>query len=134
MNKLIISRNPTAGVTLGSFMVVNEDNVAIFAGVTLELPFKDNKQDISCIFTGTYWAHKRSGGQNGDCFELENVIDRKYIQGHIGNFTRDILGCIIFGRSYIDIDDDGLIDIERSKETFDKLLSLLPDRFLIEIK
>ena len=102
--------------------------------MTLELPWKDNKKDISCVYPGIYLCEKRHSNKNGDVFELKNVINREYIQCHSANFTKQILGCIAVGDSIKDIDKDGILDVANSKKTHNKLMSLLPKVFLLEIK
>lgn len=72
--------------------------------VTFELPYRDNKQDISCIDAGTYRGKKRISKHNntsigGIVYELQDVEGRENIQFHIGNFLSNTLGCILVGTS-----------------------------------
>lgn len=77
---------------------------------TIELPWRNNQSNISCIPTGTYkckwtWspAFKRS------MYILENVPQRSGIRIHKGSyagavdkgFRTDFLGCISFGRGIV---------------------------------
>lgn len=105
-----------------------------FRCMTLELPWKENQSSISCIPAGTYECFKRVSGKNGNVFELKNVVSRSYIQCHSGNYTSQIEGCILVGDSLKDINNDGIIDVTNSKATLNKVLSLLPDMFVLEIK
>ena len=100
---------------------------------TLELHDKNNAPDISCIPAGLYRCRKVDSNKYGECIEIRDVIDRTLIRIHWGNFTRDILGCIIVGDSLKDIDSDGIIDVTNSKRTFKKLMRILPDEFKLEI-
>ena len=105
-----------------------------FNFVSLELPWLDNKRNISCIPPGKYKAKKRiSPGKGYEVIELIGVFDRTYIQCHNGNYTRQILGCLLFGSGLKFIDSDDIIDITNSEKTIKKVLSLLPDTFEIEI-
>lgn len=105
-----------------------------FNFVTLELPYKDNQRNISCIPEGTYYAKKRiSPGKGYEVIELVNVPNRTYIQAHYGNYTSQLLGCMLFGDGLKFLNDDDVIDITNSEKTIKKVLSLLPDRFEIEI-
>lgn len=105
-----------------------------FQCFTLELPWKENERGISCIPAGTYEAFKRVSPKNGLVYELVNVKDRTNIQGHSGNYTRQIEGCILHGSSVTFLDADSIPDVANSKETLAKLLSLLPDKFKVVIE
>ena len=66
---------------------------------TLELPWKQNKRNISCIPFGTYEIIRHSSPRHGFSFWLQNVPKRSEILIHAGNFTKDIRGCILVGES-----------------------------------
>ncbi len=105
-----------------------------FKCFTLELPWKDNEKNISCIpsasaYTGVKWFSPK----NGDCFYIPNVMNRTHIQIHSGNYTSQIEGCILVGDSIKFLNDDGIPDVTNSRKTLNKLLELLPDDFTIEI-
>lgn len=64
---------------------------------TLELPWKDNLNDISCIPIGTYSGILRYDKKDGWRIQLENVPYRTGVQIHLGNYTREIKGCVLVG-------------------------------------
>jgi len=64
---------------------------------TLELPWKDNASNISCIPVGTYNGILRYDKTDGWRIQLENVPNRTGVQIHMGNYTRQIEGCILVG-------------------------------------
>lgn len=64
---------------------------------TLELPWKDNSSNISCIPLGTYNGILRYDKADGWRIQLENVPNRTGVQIHMGNYTRQIEGCILVG-------------------------------------
>lgn len=129
MKKLIINRIYQPGYTIG---VVNFGDNTCFS---LELPWKDNQEDVSCIPPGTYLAQYRNSPSNGDVLELQNVPLRTFVQVHSANFTRQLLGCIAVGDSIRDIDGDSKPDVTNSKNTLDKILDWAgKDTILIEIK
>jgi len=100
----------------------------------LELPWLNNQVNISCIPNGVYKAFKRiSPGKGYEVIEFENVPDRTFIQAHYGNYTRQLLGCQLYGDGFKYLDNDNIIDITNSEKTIKKLLSMLPDKFEIEI-
>lgn len=109
-------------------------SVGSFQCFTLELPWLDNKQDVSCIPAGKYKAFKRKSPKNGNVVEFKNVAGRANIQIHSGNYTRDVLGCILVGSSIAFLDGDSVPDVANSKQTLDKLLALLPDEFEVSIE
>jgi len=80
-------------ITLG---VMQIENVPMF--FTLELPWKDNAKDISCIPEGKYIAGKSYSPKFGQVYEVLNVPDRDRILIHWGNTVNDINGCILIGR------------------------------------
>lgn len=65
---------------------------------TLELPWRNNEDDISCCPPGDHKAFVRTAGPLGWRVELVDVFARDNIQIHIGNSPRDIAGCILTGR------------------------------------
>lgn len=64
---------------------------------TLELPWAYNFNDISCIPEGKYAGTIRTDGKKGWRIQLEGVPGRQYVQIHIGNYLREIEGCILVG-------------------------------------
>lgn len=79
-----------------------------FKCLTLELPWRDNRPNISCIPAGTYSAHRRHGSK-GHRWYLENIEDRSGVMFHVGNwagdksagFKSDTRGCILLGLGHI---------------------------------
>lgn len=105
-----------------------------FRCFTLELPWLDNKTSVSCIPSGRYQAKKMISPLLGECIEIFNVLNRSYIRIHAGNYTSQILGCVLVGDSLKDINGDGIIDVTNSKATLKNLMAALPDSFEIEIE
>jgi hypothetical protein len=64
---------------------------------TLELPWRRNQINISCIPAGIYRLTKRQSPRFGKCIRVENVPGRAGILIHAGNTTRDTHGCILPG-------------------------------------
>ena len=115
---IIIDRWYREDCTLGIFTINN------FRCFSLELPDKENQQDISCIPEGIYEYYSRNSPNNGNVLELRSVPNRDYIQIHKGNFTRNVLGCILVGESIKFLDRDSIPDVTRSKPTLKKVLEL----------
>lgn len=94
---------------------------------TLELPWKDNARQESCIPEGTYPLVKRTSGKYHEHFHVQDVPDRDMILIHAGNTPKDTHGCIIIGSALGDIDNDGKMDVISSVRALDKLYAILDD-------
>jgi len=71
----------------------------IYECFTLELPWRDNQKNISCIPEGTYpIILERSDHFKRILPELKNVPGRDEIKIHIANWPRELLGCIAVGQ------------------------------------
>jgi len=125
---IIISRWYTPDSTLGRF------NLNGFHGFSLELPWDNNTKDISCIEEGEYPYFLRTNSKNGIVLELRNVEDRTNIQVHSGNYTRQILGCILVGDGIKHLDKDNIPDVTNSRNTLRKLISLAGTEGIIRIE
>ena len=119
--------------TEGRLYVYNERNGVGYSCDTLELPWLDNKKRISCIPEGEYDVIKHVSPKFGECFWILNVPDRSEILVHKGNYNRDTLGCVLVGKSLIDIDGDGNRDTTNSSATMKELLKILPNKFKLKI-
>jgi hypothetical protein len=100
MEKLIrIERfQKTGNSTIGRISVNGQ-----FIGYTLELPWKNNANEISCIPTGQYpVAFRNDPGSKYKYRHLHvrNVPGRQWILVHKGNFPKDTLGCILPGLTF----------------------------------
>lgn len=103
---------------------------------TLELKWLNNERMKSCIPEGTYRVVKRLGHANRkyNHFHITGVPNRSFILIHTGNYSSQILGCVLVGDRHIDLNKDGLVDVANSTKTLEKLYAILPDEFFIEIK
>ena len=88
----IVRETKTNNCILGR---MNANGVAICK--TLELPWKENEEDISSVPAGDYKGTLRYDHTDQWRIELENVKDRTHVQIHIGNYTTDTKGCILVG-------------------------------------
>lgn len=103
---------------------------------TLELKWLDNTRSKSCIPEGTYKVVKRLAHEKRkyDHFHILNVPNRSYILIHTGNYSSQILGCILVGNKHIDMNKDGLLDVANSTITLQKLYDLMPDSFELTVR
>ena len=101
----------------------------------LELPWLDNKPNISCIPEGLHDVKKRMSPSKGyEVIEYVNIKGRTYIQIHIGNFTSQILGCQLTGDGVKDVNGDGILDVTNSEKVFNELMSKTPDKFTVRVR
>ena len=110
---------------------------------TLELPWRNNASQVSCIPVGTYKVFPRTSPKYGNHLHVTGVNGRDLILIHWGNYaasankktgTPDIKGCILVGYGYADLDGDGLPEIVRSKDAFKALMLACPNGFELTIK
>lgn len=75
---------------------------------TLELPWRDNERQISCIPPGEYDVEIRISNKYGRIYWVRRVPDRTYILVHSGNYAGDksknfkthVMGCILLGKQH----------------------------------
>lgn len=96
---------------------------------TLELPWRDNKRNVSCIAVGDYLMVKEatSPKHKYEHFRILNVYGRSGILIHIVNYVKDLKGCIGVGSIHKDLNLDSVPDVADSTKTLEKLYSALPE-------
>lgn len=104
----------------------------LFICKSLELPFKNNEHNISCIPEGEYickWtrSNRLSKMSKHDVYtyEIQNVPNRAGIRIHSANYFFQLLGCIALGDSHKDINADGELDVIHSGNTVAKFNALM---------
>jgi len=100
---------------------------------TLELPWKLNMPQVSCIPPGEYRVTKYQSPSKGLCLLLHDVPHRSMIEIHAGNYTSQIEGCILVGDSVRYLDADTIPDVTNSKTTLARLIEYLPQESSIKI-
>lgn len=129
-----IIRNPdqTKEVT-GQIAAVNESG-AILKLFTMERPWLNNQNEISCIPPGKYSVIKVPATHIPyPHFAVENVPDRAGICIHKANYVIQLEGCVAVGMELKDINGDGLLDTVSSGQAFDLLFAHMPDSFELEV-
>jgi len=109
--------------TLGALSFLKDDG-QIFVCKTLELPWKNNMSNVSCIPIGAYVcrytrSNRLSAAKGRDFFTYEvlNVQGRAGIRIHSANHFFQLLGCIALGNAHKDINSDGQLDVIHSGAT-----------------
>ena len=93
---------------------------------TMELPWRDNAVDVSCIPAGEYRIKMTNSPKYGACYKVFDVDGRTDILIHKGNTVDDTLGCIMPVSTF------GLLNTARgilvaglsSKNAYDKLMNI----------
>jgi signal peptidase I len=133
--ELLLTRIDDSGVqTIGKMYALDDYGAIKYMCDTLELPWKENQRNISCIPPGKYDVVKRKSSKFGNHFHVKGVPDRSYILIHKGNYYTDIRGCILVGEDLADINKDGHMDVTSSSATMKDLLSIMPDKFTLTIQ
>lgn len=80
--------------------------------VTLELAWRDNQPNVSCVPAGTYPIVRRWSAHFGrELFELEQVPGRSACEIHVANTVGDLRGCIGVGRAFGRVNgQDGIVE------------------------
>lgn len=113
----------SARQTLGVLSVAGA-NGEVWMCKTLELPYLDNKNGISCIPNGSYkCVYTRSNrfsklfGKDYYTYEVLNVQGRAGIRIHSANYYKQLQGCIALGSALKDINGDKELDVIHSGKT-----------------
>jgi hypothetical protein len=112
-------------VTLGKLMRTDTDMLCF----TLELPWRNNANNISCIPLGSYVCKKIVSPKFGDTFEIKDVPKRDHVLIHAGNTVADTHGCILVGTG---MRTDG-IGIINSRMALKRLLEISDDIIKLNI-
>ena len=114
--------------------VLGRLKIGDFHCFTLELPNLDNQARISCIPDGDYEYFIRQSPKNGKVLELKGVEGRTNIQIHAGNYTSQILGCILVGDSIRYLNNDSIPDVTNSRNTLVRLIREAGSSGIINIR
>ena len=140
--KISIDRTYEEKQTKGYTAVFDAEGTVIFTLDTLELPWKNNERNVSCIPEGVYKGVRRYSKKYKHHIHITDVEGRSLILIHWGNYAGsvnpktgypDIQGCILTGNGFKDITGDGIDEILSSKTTFNKLMAIMPNEITVEI-
>lgn len=119
--------------TLGKLYVLEDGYRTRFQCDTLELPWKNNNTQVSCIPLGEYVVVKKWSQKFGNHLHILDVPGRTWILIHAGNYHTDILGCVLVGSDLKDLNKDGELDVINSRITLNKILNILPSQVKLKI-
>ena len=96
---------------------------------TLELPWRDNHPNESCVPDGSYRLVRVVSTQHGETVCITNVPNRTGILVHCGNKCLDTKGCVLVGGEFSEVPSHGVVLFD-SRKTFDiitpQLLKVVP--------
>lgn len=125
-NNLFLKRDLVSSIqNQGILTVVNHLGQPVFKCFTIELPWRDNLPNISCIPKGEYKLALRNSPKYGDHIHVTGVPARSYILIHPANYVGQLRGCIAVGDKRVDLNGDGVADISNSKKTMATLLNFV---------
>jgi hypothetical protein len=113
----------------GTFGVLRRGEVPF--ALTLEQPWRDNAQNLSCIPAGSYLCQRVRSPRFGDTFEVLNVPGRTHILFHKGNTVDDTEGCILVAEEFSGTFEHPMI--VSSERGFKEFLSLLAGQSSFEL-
>jgi hypothetical protein len=93
VTKITIVRESENSKSITGSIFINDK----FVSYTLELPYKNNENNVSSIPAGEYGAFVRTDGKRGWRLELTDTEHRENIQLHKGNRPSEIKGCVLLG-------------------------------------
>lgn len=126
MNSLSLVRTDLMSQqTLGRLYVLDQNGQVLFDCVTLELPWKDNRRNISCIPPDRYRIRPRTSEKYGRHLHIIDVPGRDWILIHEANYFHQLRGCIAVGEEIREINGDGVPDITHSVRTKNSLIEFI---------
>lgn len=134
MKKFVLYRNNYIGPEILGHLMVFEDlsnrgSRQVFESKTIELEWKNNEANVSCVPVGFYnivFEHSARFGEH--LWELKGVPGRSEVKIHVANYYTQIQGCIAVGDMHVHINSDPYPDVRRSRYTLDRLHSLMLDQ------
>ncbi len=102
-----------------------------FSCVTIERPWLNNLESVSCIPVGVYPMklgryHRGNQGRGYPAYELLDVPDRTLIKIHSANRAAQVRGCIAPGESVAPIDGD--VAVTNSRNTLTDFMAAMADQ------
>lgn len=101
---------------------------------TCELPWKDNEPEVSCIPAGTYDCIPHDSLKHPQTWEITGVPGRSEILIHIGNTTKDTLGCVLVGTMFLRGPGLKCIGVAHSVDAMNILRHKLPENFTLTVE
>lgn len=126
--RFILIRGPyLEKATMGRLLVIANAEL-LFHCATIERPWLDNQRKASAFPTGTYDIIKNMSPRfQTELWRIVDVPGRSGILIHAGNYAHQLEGCVAVGQRHVDINGDGIPDVTNSRQTLEKLHSIMGD-------
>ena len=116
-----------AQTDVDSFGVMLRDDTREPVCLSLELPWKDNLPDISCVPAGSYLAvWTKTSKHPGGVYMLQDVHGRSAVEIHVANKASQLLGCIAVGQQFGALGGEDAV--YSSVDAYNAFLALHPQR------
>lgn len=131
MKKFVLYRNNYIGPEILGHLMIFEDlynggSRQVFECKTIELEWKNNESQISCVPVGYYNIEfEYSPRFDEHLWELKGVPSRSEAKIHVANYYTQIQGCIAVGDMHIHINSDPFPDVRRSRYTLDRMHEIM---------
>jgi hypothetical protein len=102
-------------------------------GYNIELPYRDNRINVSCILSGFYPFKKIIRPNGEEAIEIQNVLNRTNVLAHSGNYMKDTKGCILPNISYSYTKETRTPYGITSRPQVKQILNALPTRGVVHI-
>lgn len=124
MPVLTLKRTEDTGKeTFGEFFIGDDLDMRI--AYSLELPWRDNRANISCIPPGIYICAREPNAVYVEVFRLLRVPQRDGILIHPANMARELEGCIAPG---LEMEREGWSGVLHSRDALSVLRALIDTR------
>ena len=132
---IILTRTYNDQLTLGTIKVFDKQGHLTYECKSIELPWINNRSNVSCIPEGTYPWEKvaYSSAFNYQHIHIKDVPGRSGIKIHVANYVSQLRGCVAPGLTHALINRDQIPDVTSSRNALTGLLNALPERGVIQI-
>lgn len=124
MRHWILNRHILSPEYTGGSLFRESDKLDVVS--TLELPWKDNKRQESCIPEGEYKITHWQSRSHGHCLKIFDVSGRSDILIHVGNYLWNTMGCVLVG-TRLTFTGAGKPFLTRSRLALVRVLAWLPE-------
>lgn len=125
MTALLVRKYEAPDCILGQLFVFDDTKMRLFTCFTLELPYRNNAKNVSCIPMGKYRMTPIQHNKFGHCLRLVSVKDRSGILIHAGNYPIDTKGCILPGLGFSFNNNICTNMVSNSKDAMSKLMAVV---------
>lgn len=110
--------NQDENQTLGTCVVLGDNDLPLYVALSLERGWRNNEQNISCIPKGLYevkleWSNRFKQM----LWEIKGVEGRSECKFHSANYWFQLNGCVANGLRLKKLNADNYYDITNSKDT-----------------